>query len=201
LARSFAQLARSAEKGQSTVHVSKEPLAEPPLAIHTLGSRELRTPARRISKVDEEVRDLARSMLQSMYAARGIGLAAPQVGIHKQLLVIDLDLDEAATPPLVLINPEITAASASFNTYEEGCLSIPKVYLDVVRPSTVEVSFRDEQGRPRKLKADGLLARCIQHELDHLNGVLFVDRVTDELSLNEELRQHGFQRDHVQTIR
>lgn len=201
MARSFAQLARSAEKGQSTVHVSKEPLAEPPLAIHTLGSRELRTPARRISKVDEEVRDLARSMLQSMYAARGIGLAAPQVGIHKQLLVIDLDLDEAATPPLVLINPEITAASASFNTYEEGCLSIPKVYLDVVRPSTVEVSFRDEQGRPRKLKADGLLARCIQHELDHLNGVLFVDRVTDELSLNEELRQHGFQRDHVQTIR
>jgi peptide deformylase len=201
LARSFAQLARSAEKGQSTVHVSKEPLAEPPLAIHTLGSRELRTPARRISKVDEEVRDLARSMLQSMYAARGIGLAAPQVGIHKQLLVIDLDLEEAATPPLVLINPEITAASASFNTYEEGCLSIPKVYLDVVRPSTVEVSFRDEQGRPRKLKADGLLARCIQHELDHLNGVLFVDRVTDELSLNEELRQHGFQRDHVQTIR
>jgi peptide deformylase len=201
LARSFAQLARSAEKGQSTVHVSKEPLAEPPLAIHTLGSRELRTPARRISKVDEEVRDLARSMLQSMYAARGIGLAAPQVGIHKQLLVIDLDLEEAATPPLVLINPEITAASASFNTYEEGFLSIPKVYLDVVRPSTVEVSFRDEQGRPRKLKADGLLARCIQHELDHLNGVLFVDRVTDELSLNEELRQHGFQRDHVQTIR
>jgi peptide deformylase len=201
LARSFAQLARSAEKGQSTVHVSKEPLAEPPLAIHTLGSRELRTAARRISKVDEEVRDLARSMLQSMYAARGIGLAAPQVGIHKQLLVIDLDLEEAATPPLVLINPEITAASASFNTYEEGCLSIPKVYLDVVRPSTVEVSFRDEQGRPRKLKADGLLARCIQHEMDHLNGVLFVDRVTDELSLNDELRQHGFQREHVQTIR
>ncbi len=201
MARSFAQLARSAEKGQSTVHVSKEPLAEPPLAIHTLGSRELRTPARRISKVDEEVRDLARTMLQSMYAARGIGLAAPQVGIHKQLLVIDLDLEEAATPPLVLINPEITAASASFNTYEEGCLSIPKVYLDVVRPSTVEVSFRDEQGRPRKLKADGLLARCIQHEMDHLNGVLFVDRVTDELSLNEELRQHGFQREHVQTIR
>ncbi len=201
MARSFAQLARSAEKGQSTVHVSKEPLAEPPLAIHTLGSRELRTAARRISKVDEEVRDLARSMLQSMYAARGIGLAAPQVGIHKQLLVIDLDLEEAATPPLVLINPEITAASASFNTYEEGCLSIPKVYLDVVRPSTVEVSFRDEQGRPRKLKADGLLARCIQHEMDHLNGVLFVDRVTDELSLNDELRQHGFQREHVQTIR
>jgi peptide deformylase len=201
VARSFAQLARSAEKGNRTVHVSKEPMAAPPLSIHTLGARELRTPARRISKIDEEVRDLARSMLHSMYAARGIGLAAPQVGIHKQLLVIDLDLEEAATPPLVLINPEITAASASFNTYEEGCLSIPKVYLEVVRPSTVEVSFRDEQGRPRRLKADGLLARCIQHEMDHLNGVLFVDRVTDELSLNEELREHGFQREHVQSIR
>ena len=201
MARSFAQMARTADQGNRTVHVSKEPVAKPPLAIHTLGARELRTPARRISKVDEEVRDLARAMLHSMYAARGIGLAAPQVGVHKQLLVIDLDLEEAATPPLVLINPEITAASASFNSYEEGCLSIPKVYLEVVRPSTVEVSFRDEQGRPRRLKADGLLARCIQHEMDHLQGVLFVDRVTDELSLNEELRLHGFQRDHVQPCR
>lgn len=201
MARSFAQMARTADQGNRTVHVSKEPVADPPLAIHTLGARELRTPARRISKVDEEVRDLARAMLHSMYAARGIGLAAPQVGVHKQLLVIDLDLEEAATPPLVLINPEITAASASFNSYEEGCLSIPKVYLEVVRPSTVEVSFRDEQGRPRRLKADGLLARCIQHEMDHLQGVLFVDRVTDEHRLNEELRLHGFQRDHVQPCR
>jgi len=201
LARSFAQMARSAEQGNRTVHVPKEPLAESPLPIHTLGARELRTSARRISKVDEAVRDLARDMLRSMYTARGIGLAAPQVGVHKQLLVIDLDLEEAATPPLVLINPEITAASASFNTYEEGCLCIPKVYLEVVRPSTVEVSFRDDQGRPRRIKADGLLARCIQHEMDHLNGVLFVDRVTDELSLSEGLRQHGFERNHVQSIR
>ena len=132
---------------------------------------------------------------------RGIGLAAPQVGVHKQLLVIDLDFEEAANPPIVFINPEITAAGASLNTYEEGCLSIPGVYLNVVRPSTVEVSFRDEYGRPRRLKADGLLARCIQHELDHLNGVLFVDRVTDELSLNEGLQQQGFERQHVQSIR
>jgi peptide deformylase len=151
--------------------------------------------------VDESVRDLARDMLRSMYTAKGIGLAAPQVGVAKQLLVIDLDLEEAATPPLILINPEITAAGSSLNTYEEGCLSIPKVYLNVVRPSVVEVSFRDELGRPRKIKADGLLARCIQHEMDHLNGVLFVDRVTDELSLNEELQQHGFARDHVRSIR
>jgi len=201
LARSFAQLARAAEQGNRTVQVSKEPLETPPLPIHTLGSRELRTSARRISKVDEGIRDLARDMLRSMYSAQGIGLAAPQVGIHKQLLVIDLDIEEAATPPLVLINPEITAFGSSLNTYEEGCLSIPKVYLNVVRPSIVEVSFRDELGRPRKIKADGLLARCIQHEMDHLNGVLFVDRVTDELSLNEGLKQQGFDRRDVQSIR
>ena len=201
MARSFAQMARSAEQGRSTVLVPKEPLADAPLPIHTLGARELRIPARRISKVDESVRDLVRDMLRSMYTAKGIGLAAPQVGVAKQLLVIDLDLEEAATPPLILINPEITAAGSSLNTYEEGCLSIPKVYLNVVRPSVVEVSFRDELGRPRKIKADGLLARCIQHEMDHLNGVLFVDRVTDELSLNEELQQHGFARDHVRSIR
>jgi peptide deformylase len=201
LARSFAQMARSAEQGGNSVLVPKVPVERPPLEIHKLGSKELRAPARRISKVDASIRDLARDMLRSMYTAKGIGLAAPQVGVHRQLLVIDLDLEEAATPPLVLINPEITAAGASFNTYEEGCLSIPGVYLDVVRPSVVEVSFRDETGRPRRLKADGLLARCIQHEMDHLNGVLFVDRVTDELSLNEGLQQQGFRRSDVQSIR
>jgi peptide deformylase len=201
LARSFAQMARSAEQGGNSVLVPKVPVERPPLEIHQLGSKELRSPARRISKVDASVRDLARDMLRSMYTAKGIGLAAPQVGVHRQLLVIDLDLEEAATPPLVLINPEITAAGASFNTYEEGCLSIPGVYLDVVRPSVVEVTFRDETGRPRRLKADGLLARCIQHEMDHLQGVLFVDRVTDELSLNDGLQQQGFHRSDVQSIR
>ena len=201
MARSFAQMARSAEQGGNSVLVPKVPVERPPLEIHKLGSKELRAPARRISKVDASVRDLARDMLRSMYTAKGIGLAAPQVGVHRQLLVIDLDLEEAATPPLVLINPEITAAGASFNTYEEGCLSIPGVYLDVVRPSVVEVTFRDETGRPRRLKADGLLARCIQHEMDHLQGVLFVDRVTDELSLNDGLQQQGFHRSDVQSIR
>jgi peptide deformylase len=201
LARSFAQMARSAEQGGNSVLVPKVPVERPPLEIHKLGSKELRAPTRRISKVDASVRDLARDMLRSMYTAKGIGLAAPQVGVHRQLLVIDLDLEEAATPPLVLINPEITAAGASFNTYEEGCLSIPGVYLDVVRPSVVEVTYRDETGRPRRLKADGLLARCIQHEMDHLQGVLFVDRVTDELSLNDGLQQQGFHRSDVQSIR
>ncbi|MFQ6538715.1 MULTISPECIES: peptide deformylase [Aphanothece] len=194
-------MARSAELSSRSVQVPKEPLDQPPLTIHTLGDAVLRTPARRITKVDESVRDLARDMLRSMYTAKGIGLAAPQVGVHRQLLVIDLDPENPATPPMVLINPEIRSFGASIDTYEEGCLSIPGVYLDVVRPGSVEVAYRDEQGRPQKLKADGLLARCIQHEMDHLNGVLFVDRVTDELSLNEGLKQQGFDRTDVHSIR
>ncbi|MEB3265492.1 MAG: peptide deformylase [Cyanobacteriota bacterium] len=200
MARSFAQMARTAELDSRTVVVPKDGEATPALTIHRLGDQELRCSARRVVRVDEKVRDLARDMLRSMYAARGIGLAAPQVGVDQQLLVIDLDLENPATPPLVLINPEITAVGGSCNTYEEGCLSIPGVYLDVVRPSTVEVSYRDELGRPRRIKADGLMARCIQHEMDHLRGVLFVDRVTDESSLQQGLAEQGFDRRHVQPM-
>ena len=200
MARSFAQLARSAEKSGSSVAVPKTPLEVPPLQIHTLGDDVLRVDARRIGKVDASVRDLARDTLRSMYTARGIGLAAPQVGVHKQLLVIDLDPENASTPPLVLINPEIVSASASVDSYEEGCLSIPGVYLDVVRPSAVQVSYRDEMGRPRTMKADGLMARCIQHEMDHLTGVLFVDRVTDAGGLDKELKDHGFKSSDVRAL-
>lgn len=194
-------MARSAVQASRGVQVPKDGLEESPLTIHTLGDGVLRNPAKRISKVDESVRDLARDMLRSMYAAKGIGLAAPQVGVHKQLLVIDLDPENAAAAPLVLINPEIACFGAAIETYEEGCLSIPGVYLNVVRPATVEVSYRDEMGRPQRVKADGLLSRCIQHEMDHLEGVLFVDRVTDELSLNEGLLEKGFQRADVRSIR
>ena len=200
MARSFAQLARSAEKAGSSVAVPKEPLETAPLQIHTLGDDVLRLDARRIGKVDDTVRDLARDMLRSMYTARGIGLAAPQVGVHQQLLVIDLDPETSSSPPLVLINPEIISASASLDTYEEGCLSIPGVYLDVVRPSAVQVSYRDEMGRPKTMKADGLMARCIQHEMDHLTGVLFVDRVTDAGGLTKELKDHGFQPNDVRSV-
>ncbi len=201
MASSFAKMARQAEQLNRGVQVPKQALDSPPLAIHTLGDPTLRQSTRRISKVDESVRDLARNMLRSMYSARGIGLAAPQVGVHKQLLVIDLDPENPATPPLVLINPELSSPSAAVETYEEGCLSIPGVYLSVVRPSAVDVSYRDEQGRPRRIRADGLLGRCIQHEMDHLQGVLFVDRVGDELSLNEELQEHGFRRADVHPLR
>ncbi|ABB25379.1 peptide deformylase [Synechococcus sp. CC9902] len=200
MAGSFAQLARAADKARDTMLVPKTALETPPLEIHTLGADALRQPAQRIGKVNDQVRELARDMLRSMYTAKGIGLAAPQVAVYQQLLVIDLDLENAATPPLVLINPEITAASAGLDTYEEGCLSIPGVYLDVVRPTAIELSYRDEMGRPRKMKADGLMARCIQHEMDHLNGVLFVDRVTDQAGLQKELKENGFQSKHVQSV-
>ena len=199
MASSFAKLARSAELS-GRLQVSKEPVDNPPYDIHKLGDAVLRAPARRIGKVDDGIRDLARDMLISMYAARGIGLAAPQIGVHLQLLVIDLEIEDANSPPLVLINPEITSVGGSICTYEEGCLSIPGVYLDVVRPSVVEVSYRDAFGRPKRLKADGLMARCIQHELDHLNGVLFVDRVTDHDRLREGLDEKGFNPEHVRSI-
>ena len=200
LAGSFAQLARAADKSRDTMLVPKTAMDVPPLEILKLGDDSLRQPARRIGKVTEQSRDIARDMLRSMYTAKGIGLAAPQVGIHQQLLVIDLDLENATTSPVVLINPEITSSSSGLDTYEEGCLSIPGVYLDVVRPSTVEVSYRDEMGRPRKMKADGLMGRCIQHEIDHLNGVLFVDRVSDKAGLQKELRENGYQLQHVQSL-
>ena len=200
MARNFAQLAKNAEKSKSAIAVAKEPLERSPLEIHTLGNNILRESTKRVAKVDSKIRDLIKEMLQSMYTAKGIGLAAPQVGIHKELLVIDLDFENPATPPIVLINPEITNFSPTLTTYEEGCLSIPGVYLDVIRPAEIKVHFRDEMGRPKKLNAEGLLSRCIQHEMDHLNGVLFVDRVSSKEDLNRELKDHGFNQKDVISI-
>ena len=182
------------------VLVEKKKLKKPPLEIHRLGDRVLRQSAKRVAKVDNEIKALIREMLQTMYSADGIGLAAPQVGVHKQLIVVDLQPDEAATPPLILINPAVTKLSADFSMTQEGCLSIPNVYLDVKRPSEIVVSFKDEQGRPQKLSANGLLACCIQHEIDHLNGVLFVDRVENSLLLNQELAKNGFSAKAVQPV-
>jgi len=193
VANQFSQLARESRNNVSSSKVNKEAVDNPPLEIFKLGSKTLRTEAKRISKVDNQIRDLAKDMLQSMYSAKGIGLAGPQVGISKELLVIDINFEDSAAEPLILINPEITAFGSTLNTYEEGCLSIPGVYLNVVRPSTIKLKFRDEMGRPRKMNADGLLARCIQHEVDHLRGVLFVDRVTSKEELKKELTKEGYE--------
>ncbi len=192
MANQFSQLARKSRNNVSSTKVNKEAVDNPPLEIFKLGSKTLRTEAKRISKVDKQIRHLAKDMLQSMYSAKGIGLAGPQVGISKELLVIDINFEDSAAEPLILINPEITAFGSTLTTYEEGCLSIPGIYLNVVRPSTIKLKFRDEMGRPRKMNADGLLARCIQHEVDHLKGVLFVDRVTTTEELKKELTKEGY---------
>ena len=197
MANHFSQLAKKSRTNGKSNKIAKEQTGKPSLEIHTLGDKVLRQNSKRISKVDDDIRNLAREMLQSMYAAKGIGLAAPQIGINKELLVIDVNFEDSAAEPLILINPEITDYGTTLNSYEEGCLSIPGVYLNVVRPSTIKLKFRDEMGRPRKMKADGLLARCIQHEMDHLNGVLFVDRVTNEEDLKKELQEHGFNKKDV----
>lgn len=183
------------------VAVEKKKLEQPPLNIHYLGDRVLRKPAKRIAKVDDRIRQTVVEMLQTMYSADGIGLAAPQVGIDKQLIVIDIALDRPDEPPLVLINPKITKFGKDFCNSEEGCLSIPGVYLDVTRPDEIEVSYKNEQGKPCKLKASGLLSRAIQHEMDHLNGVMFVDRVDNNLALNEELKKRGFAINAVKPVK
>ncbi|MBF2015032.1 MAG: peptide deformylase [Rivularia sp. T60_A2020_040] len=184
----------------SAIAVEKKKLKNPPLELHYLGDKVLRQPAKRISRVDDEIRQLVREMLQTMYSNDGIGLAAPQVAVHKQLIVIDIEPDNAANPPLILINPMIKKVYGNICVEQEGCLSIPGVYLDVKRPEMVEISYKDENGRPQTLKAGDLLGRCIQHEMDHLNGVVFVDRVENSLALTEELSKYGFSHQAVKSI-
>lgn len=129
-----------------------------------------------VPDVSDELRKLADDMLETMYQAPGIGLAAPQVGVLDRLIVLDCVKEEGAEPrPTVMFNPEILASSDEKNTYEEGCLSIPEQYAEVTRPSEVEVAWMDRDGNARKETFQGLWATCVQHEIDHLNGRLFID--------------------------
>jgi len=182
------------------IQVAKQKLKNPPLKVHQLGDRVLRQPAKRINKINDEIRQIAVQMLQTMYSEDGIGLAAPQVGINKQLIVIDIELKDQSKPPLILINPEIKSTSGAIVTGEEGCLSIPEVFLDVRRPDRVTIAYRDEEGKPQLLATEGLLARVIQHEMDHLNGVLFVDRAHNISELNKLLPKFGFEVKDVEPV-
>ncbi len=129
-----------------------------------------------VTEVTDDLRRLADDMLQTMYAAPGIGLAAPQVGVMTRLIVMDCVKEEGAEPrPMALFNPEVTWASDEMNTYEEGCLSIPDQYADVERPAEVRVRWLDREGKAQEEQFDGLWATCVQHEIDHLNGKLFID--------------------------
>ena len=131
-----------------------------------------------VGRVDADVRRLMDDMLETMYAAVGVGLAAPQVGVLKRVIVLDVARDGDEPKPLRLADPEIVAVSDDDATFEEGCLSLPKHYAEVARPRIVTVRYRDENDKAQKIEAEGILSTVLQHEIDHLDGVLFVDHIS-----------------------
>ena len=138
----------------------------------------LRQVSKPIETIDSEVKKLADDMLETMYDAPGIGLAAIQIGVARRMLVLDVSKEGEDKKPLVFINPEVVSASDTRSVYEEGCLSIPDYYAEVERPAVITVKHLDRDGKEQLTEADGLLATCLQHEIDHLNGVLFIDNIS-----------------------
>jgi peptide deformylase len=150
-------------------------------SIITFPDPRLRLISAPVSAVDDTVRALMDDMLETMYEAPGVGLAAIQIAVPKRVIVLDVAKreDETAAPqPLCLVNPEIIFASDDVSTYQEGCLSIPDIYEDVERPARVRARYLDGAGREQEIEAEGILAICLQHEFDHLNGVLFIDHIS-----------------------
>ena len=131
-----------------------------------------------VEQVDDALRKLMDDMLETMYLAPGIGLSAIQVAVPKRIVVVDVAREDEPANPLYLVNPELVRVSDEMAVYEEGCLSLPDHYADVERPAEIEVEFLDYHGKKQSMKAEGLLATCIQHEMDHLEGVLFVDHIS-----------------------
>jgi peptide deformylase len=131
-----------------------------------------------VEKVDAEIRKLVDDMADSMYEADGIGLAAVQIGVPKRVIVIDLDQKEGKKNPRAFINPKIIWASEETAVFEEGCLSVPEIWDDVERPARIRCEYLDRDGNKHLLEADGMLATCLQHEMDHLDGVLFIDHLS-----------------------
>lgn len=157
------------------------------LPIYTFGAEVLRDPATEIAEDSPELQTLIDNMIETMHGAYGIGLAGPQVGVGQRIFVVDLsslqedleaDGEEVPEQPMVFINPEIVAESVEQTNFEEGCLSIPDIREDVSRPVAVEIEYTDRNWKRQKLTASGMLARVVQHEYDHLDGVLFVDYLT-----------------------
>lgn len=146
--------------------------------ILILPDKRLRQVSEPVKKIDAGIRKLIEDMFETMYDAPGIGLAAIQVGAPKRVVTMDLAKKEDPKNPQVFINPEVLWASEEKKVYEEGCLSIPEYYGDVERAAQVKVKYLDIEGQPREIEADGLLATCLQHEIDHLNGVLFIDHLS-----------------------
>jgi peptide deformylase len=146
--------------------------------IIILPDKRLRLVSKPVAKVDAAVRSLVEDMFETMYKAPGIGLAAIQVGVPARVVVVDLSKRESEAQPKTLINPEILWSSEETGSYEEGCLSIPEIHEDVVRPTRVKIRYRALDGKVHEEDAEGLFATCIQHEVDHLNGVLFIDHIS-----------------------
>jgi len=138
----------------------------------------LRLGSEPVGPITGEIRTLVADMFETMYDAPGVGLAAIQIGVTKRVVTIDTSKDENAREPRIFLDPEIVWASEEKRVYDEGCLSIPEFYGEVERPDRVRVRFRDLEGREQEIEADGLLSTCIQHEIDHLNGVLFIDHLS-----------------------
>jgi len=145
------------------------------MQIITLGNELLRQKAEKIDKIDDEITDAAKQMLDILKQDKGVGIAGPQVGIMKRIFVIHIDGDEER----IFINPSILETSQETVKFEEGCLSVPGIYVDVVRSESVKIQAWNEKGKPFTMEASGLLARVIQHEYDHLEGVLFLDRISE----------------------
>ena len=145
------------------------------LKILTEPNKVLRQKSLVVEQVDQELQQLMNDMVETMYAAPGIGLAAIQVGIPKRVLVLDISRKEGFKEPMYFINPEVIEKSKNISTYEEGCLSIPGQFAEIDRPDGCHIKYLDYYGHPKELKARTMLATCIQHEMDHLEGVLFID--------------------------
>jgi peptide deformylase len=146
--------------------------------IIILPDKRLRSVSKPVVAIGDDIRTLVADMFETMYEAPGIGLAAIQVGVPSRVIVMDLSKREAEAEPRVFINPEITWSSEEKSLYEEGCLSIPDVHEDVERPARVKIRYLDLDGKPHDEDAEGLFATCIQHEVDHVNGVLFIDHIS-----------------------
>ena len=143
--------------------------------ILTIPDRLLRKKAIPIERVDEELRRLIDDMLATMYNAPGIGLAAPQIGVSRRLIVMDPAKDEAPKAPIIMVNPEILERSDELRVHEEGCLSIPDYTAEIERPATTRVAYIDREGRKQETELKGIWSTLVQHEIDHLNGILFID--------------------------
>ncbi|MGH6866590.1 MAG: peptide deformylase [Methyloceanibacter sp.] len=146
--------------------------------IITIPDPILRKKAKAVERIDDELRRLMDDMLASMYDASGVGLAAPQIGISRRLIVMDPTKDDAPKTPVFMVNPRILEVSDELNVHEEGCLSIPDVTAEVERPAKTRVAFLDLNGKPRQAELEGFWATIVQHEIDHLNGVLFIDHLS-----------------------